>query len=611
VRKPKLDVDFYRRSTGTLDVATTTRLIFRDVHYTIPNRRKRGEELHLLRGVSGRALPGELVALMGASGAGKSTLLDVLAGRKTQGTITGDILYNGKPRSLRVDRNMAYVMQDNVHIGVLTVRETLWFATQLRMDRKIPENKKQARVQKVMDMLGLAEVADTIVGTHKRRGISGGQLKRLTIGVEIIRLPDMIFMDEPTSGLDSSIAFEVMAAVRNLANQSRTIISTIHQPSIQVFDMFDKLLLMAEGRAIYFGPAKDVAPFFTESPYGFHFDPSTNPADFCIDVAGGNVQAANGKYVPGNELVDYFRSTELYQTFEEHVESMMSMDLANAPDESQEEELEPYPNTQQGQVKTLLLRRLFAIRSEPAVVIAGFVRYLILGLFYGSLFFDLGQDNQTDKLGLFFFMLLLSILNHQTAIPAMIEDRLLFYRERGAGALSTRSYWSTIALIQIPFEALYLLLFCALVVPMTNIRSDGEGFMYLYICVFCSTITGLSLCQFVASFVANGQSGLALMPIMIFPFVAFSGFMVRITTMPEWLRAWGPPMSFVKWALEGLCLNELLPSRDDDLATEILLDDLGFRDWDKWDSIPIIILWAVFFRIATFLSLKFIIFENR
>lgn len=141
-----------------------------------------------------------MCALMGASGAGKSTLLDVLAARKTTGEIAGDILFNGASRTASIMRSSAYVMQDNVHIGVLTVRQTLNYAAALRLSEKMTAQGKTKRVDKILDMLGLAEHADTLVGNEYIRGISGGQLKRLSIGVEIVHLPDLIFLDEPTTG---------------------------------------------------------------------------------------------------------------------------------------------------------------------------------------------------------------------------------------------------------------------------------------------------------------------------------------------------------------------------------------------------------------------------
>ena len=181
------------------------------------------------------------------SSLGKTTLLDLLSSRKTTGEMRGSILFDGSPRSDDIARRSAYVMQENVHQPMLTVRQTLNYASLLRMPESVSVDEKRARVSQIISMLGLAEHADTIVGNARVRGISGGQAKRLSIGVEMINLPDIIFLDEPTTGLDSSISLEVFGAIRMLASQNRTIIATIHQPSTALYAMFDKLLLMAEG----------------------------------------------------------------------------------------------------------------------------------------------------------------------------------------------------------------------------------------------------------------------------------------------------------------------------------------------------------------------------
>jgi ABC-type multidrug transport system ATPase subunit len=222
--------------------------------------------------------------------------LDVLSQRKTTGEITGEILYNNSP----ILKSMAYVMQDNVHIGLLTVRQSLYFAAQLRLPEHWNNEKKEKRVDKILDMLGLTEVSNTLVGNHEIRGISGGQVKRLSIGVEIINLPNIMFLDEPTTGLDSSISLEVMSAVRNLANQNRTVICTIHQPSHQTYELFDTLLLLARGRVIYFGAANEAIDYFMmNSPYHFPYRQGTNPADYVIAVGGGFLAAGDGRQVTG------------------------------------------------------------------------------------------------------------------------------------------------------------------------------------------------------------------------------------------------------------------------------------------------------------------------
>jgi ABC-type lipoprotein export system ATPase subunit len=222
-RRSTFDVAWYRQNTGDLTGAKGCKLVFRNLTYDVPDPADKTKMKTLLNTVTGRVNPGEMCALMGASGAGKSTLLDVIAGRKTVGRIVGDILFNGAERTPAIMLQTAYVMQDNVHIGSLTVKETLMYAAHLRLPQTLSLELKEKRVGKIMDMLGLTEHGNTLVGDENTRGISGGQMKRLSIGVEIVNLPDLIFLDEPTTGLDSAISYDVMSAVKNLTNQNRTV----------------------------------------------------------------------------------------------------------------------------------------------------------------------------------------------------------------------------------------------------------------------------------------------------------------------------------------------------------------------------------------------------
>ena len=186
-------------------------------------------------------------------------------------------------------RDSAYVLQDDVHISTLTVGETIMYAAWTRMPEETTEQAKKARVAQLLDMMGLNHVKDSIVGDAMNKGISGGQLKRLSIAVEIVHLPNLIFLDEPTSGLDSSISLEVMGAVRGLADQGRTCVSTIHQPSPEVFALFDRAVLISGGRLIYSGPADEAAAYFSRPELGYKYDKDQNPAEFIIEVCGGNI----------------------------------------------------------------------------------------------------------------------------------------------------------------------------------------------------------------------------------------------------------------------------------------------------------------------------------
>lgn len=211
---------------------------------------KRYTNKALLRGVSGFALPGTLTALMGASGAGKTTLMDVLAFRKTTGAVRGRISINGVPASQgMVKRVSGYVEQEDVHLGEYTIRESILFSAKLRLDPSLSTQQRDAFVSEILEMLELTLIADRRVSTLAR-----GELKRLTIGVELAGNPPLLFLDEPTSGLDARSATMVVSVLRRIAATGRTVVCTIHQPSAAVFFGFSHLLLLAPGGwQVYFG----------------------------------------------------------------------------------------------------------------------------------------------------------------------------------------------------------------------------------------------------------------------------------------------------------------------------------------------------------------------
>jgi ABC-type multidrug transport system ATPase subunit len=214
-----------------------------------------------------------------------STLLDLLADRKVDGNWSGEVYINSKPRSNTFKKESAYVMQDDVHIATLTVEETVYFSAYTRLVEGTSQDDILARTNLLLDMLGLTHVKNSLVGDGMKRGISGGQLKRLPIAVELVSLPSLIFLDEPTSGLDSSIALEVMTAVYNLSLQKRTCISTIHQPSPEVFALFNKVALLSKGRLIYLGPVDDVIAYFSCPELNYKFN-HNNPAEFIVEICG-------------------------------------------------------------------------------------------------------------------------------------------------------------------------------------------------------------------------------------------------------------------------------------------------------------------------------------
>lgn len=141
-------------------------------------------------------------------------------------------------------------------LGTLTVRETLTYSALLRLPNSMSREEVKGIVEGTIMEMGLQDCADRQIGNWQMRGISGGEKKRVSIALEILIRPCLLFLDEPTSGLDSAAAFFIIQAIKNLARDGRTVISSIHQPSSEVFALFDDLYLLSGGETVYFGEAK-------------------------------------------------------------------------------------------------------------------------------------------------------------------------------------------------------------------------------------------------------------------------------------------------------------------------------------------------------------------
>ncbi|KUF88270.1 UDP-3-O- N-acetylglucosamine deacetylase [Phytophthora nicotianae] len=287
---------------------------FQDLHYFVPNPKNPKEQLELLKGIDGFAVPGSITALMGSTGAGKTTLMDVIAGRKTGGKITGKIMLNGYEASdLAIRRCTGYCEQMDVHSEAATIREALTFSSFLRQDASVSDAKKYDSVNECIELLGLEDIADQII-----RGSSVEQMKRLTIGVELAAQPSVIFLDEPTSGLDARSAKIIMDGVRKVADSGRTIICTIHQPSAEVFYLFDRLLLLQRGgQTAFYGDlgenCRNLIDYFENIPGVAPLPVGYNPATWMLECIGAGVGHGTEDLM---DFVSYFKNSPYNQQLE-------------------------------------------------------------------------------------------------------------------------------------------------------------------------------------------------------------------------------------------------------------------------------------------------------
>ncbi|PWA53355.1 AAA+ ATPase domain-containing protein [Artemisia annua] len=281
-----------RRDEAVIDIEKPTSftggLEFVNLTYTVMKKKKNDEgkwvsqEADLLNKITGYAPKGCITAVMGPSGAGKSTFLDGLAGRIASGSLNGRVALDGNDMSPSlIKRTSAYIMQDDRLFPMLTVYETLMFAADFRLG-SISKAEKRKRVESLIEQLGLSSARNTYIGDEGTRGVSGGERRRVSIGVDIIHGPSLLFLDEPTSGLDSSSAQSVIEKVHDIARAGSTVVLTIHQPSSRIQLLLDRLIILARGQLMYQGSPKDVGLHLGRM--GRKIPKGENPIEFLIDV---------------------------------------------------------------------------------------------------------------------------------------------------------------------------------------------------------------------------------------------------------------------------------------------------------------------------------------
>ncbi|KAJ6752104.1 hypothetical protein OIU85_002521 [Salix viminalis] len=352
------------------------------------------EEKIILKGVTGKVLPGEMLAMLGPSGSSKTTLLTALGG-KLGGPLDGNITYNGKTFSNSMKRNMGFVTQDDVLYPHLTVAETLVFTALLRLENTFTEEQKIMHAEYVITQLGLTKCKNSIIGGPFLRGLSGGERKRVSIGQEMLINPSLLFLDEPTSGLDSTTAQRIVSTLWELAKGGRTIVMTIHQPSSRLFYMFDKVLLLSEGNSLYFGERSQVMDYF--SSIGYSPAVPMNPADFLLDLANG---VSSNTEVPGTV------KHNLVSAYKNNLANKLKSEVQEIDDPSEDglndKQVSRWATTWWQQFYVLLVR---GVKERKHDSFSGLKigQVLAVAFLSGLLWWQSDASNIQDQMGLLFF----------------------------------------------------------------------------------------------------------------------------------------------------------------------------------------------------------------
>ncbi|KAJ0383508.1 hypothetical protein COL922a_010352 [Colletotrichum nupharicola] len=540
---------------------------FKHISYFV---RHGGQDLQLLRGVSGFVKPGQLVALMGSSGAGKTTLMDVLAQRKDSGCIEGSIMVNGKPQGISFQRTTGYCEQNDVHEPTATVWESLLFSARLRQSHTIPDAEKQDYVRSIMNLLELTPLQHAIVGTPGS-GLSIEQRKRLTLATELVAKPSLLFLDEPTSGLDGQSAYEICRFMRKLAASGQTIICTIHQPSATLFDAFDVLLLLARGgRTTYFGPtgknSATVIDYFGRN--GAPCPPDSNPAEHIVDVVQGRF---------GTEI-DW---PQTWLDSPERESAMSELDALNSAESQEKDQVSSSATTSDDfdqhtgfatpisyQVYLVTLRQLVALWRNPDYVWNKIGLHITNGLFGGFTFYMLGSGTFDLQLRL------MAVFNFVFVAPGCINQlQPLFIRNRDVFETREKKsktyHWFAFVAAQLLSETPVLII-CGTLAFMTWYFTVGfpteasvSGQVYLQMILYEFLYTSLG--QAIAAYSPNALFAALANPIIIgAALINFCGVVVpysQITAFWRYWLYWLDPFTYliqgllepVSWGVEVQC----------------------------------------------------------
>lgn len=621
------------RSDGQKRGATVS---FHNIFYKVPEgggcscRKKSTKDI--LIDLNGLMKPG-LNAIMGATGSGKSSFLDVLAARKDPSGLSGEVLIDGAPQPPNFKCLSGYVVQEDVVMGTLTVRENLTFSAMLRLPSSISRQEKEARVERVIQELGLGKVANSRVGTQLIRGISGGEKKRTNIGMELIIDPSVLFLDEPTTGLDASTACSVLLLLKRMANHGRTIILSIHQPRYSIYRLFDNLTLLVNGKQVYHGPAPLALEYFAD--VGYTCEPHNNPADFFLDVINGDSTAVALSNKHNDKDDDTFPEPELSPSTQAIEEKLVQEYKTSNYYRQTKAELDKIANGRQSvttirsrtityntsfftQFKWVLKRTFRNLALNPQtsvaqVMVTAFLALIVGGIFFGAPLNSIGIQN---RFGALFFIVVNQMFSSLSSAELFITERKLFVHEYISGYYRVSVYFLSKVLADIiTLRTIPAIVFTCIVYYMIGLKdSAGAFFLFMFTVALVSyTATAMSLA------ISADQTVVAIanlfMTIGFVFMMIFAGLLVNLTSIAEWL-VWLKYLSIPRYGLAALQVNEFvgLEFCDTNNGTkrcftgENYLTDQGvdYTIWGLWQNhVALFVMTLVFLAIA-YLKLRFI-----
>lgn len=567
--------------------------------WTSAEQGREGEKLHkdILTNVNCLARPGEIMAIAGPSGAGKSTLLEVLAGRIKPTSGSGSVQVNRQPMNVRNFRRISgYVTQDDALFPLLTVEETLMFSADLRLPGNVPAAEKTARVRALLNELGLGHVSGSRIGNDDIRGISGGERRRVSIGVDVIHDPAVLLLDEPTSGLDSAAALQIVARLKSMSEfHGRTIILSIHQPGFRILELINSILLLSNGSVVHHGSLEMLEMGLVLS--GHQIPLHLNVLEYAIDA------------LESFEHVQKF--SEDYETPRLTMHDILFQDKVDAAHDSGPS----YANSRMQE--TWILSRRFSknILRTKQLFIARTLQALVAGFGLGTIFMKVGY-NQTglqDRIGFFAFSLTFLLSSTTEGLPIFLEERNILMRETSRGAYRVSSYAIANAIVFLPFLLIVAILYSVPVYWLIGLSRSPDAFLCFVLIVWLVLLMANSFVACLSALAPNFIMGNSLIAGFMGCFFLFSGYFISKQNIPMyWIFM--HYLSLFKYPFESFLINEyshLGTKCFQNLFGICLLDgnaflqQRGLQKKELWENVAVMVFFVVMYRVLCYMILRY------
>ncbi|PKI62162.1 hypothetical protein CRG98_017535 [Punica granatum] len=627
--------------------------------------RKKSSELRtkvLLNDISGEAREGEIMAVLGASGSGKSTLIDALANRIAKESLGGSITLNGEVLESRLLKVIsAYVMQDDLLYPMLTVEETLMFSAEFRLPRSLSKRRKRARVQALIDQLGLRNAANTVIGDEGHRGVSGGERRRVSIGTDIIHDPIILFLDEPTSGLDSTSAFMVVKVLQRIAQSGSIVIMSIHQPSYRILSLLDRMIFLSRGQTVYNGSPASLPRFFAE--FGHPIPENENKTEFALDLIRELEETSGGT----KSLVEFNKSWQrsrnliqgknrvharrgmpklsLRDAISASIAKGKLVSGATTGDPNLSSSVPTFANPLWMEMLVISRRSLTNSRRMPELFGTRFGAVLVTAIIFATIFRNLDDSPRGVQERIGFLALAMSTTFYicAEAMPNFLQDRYIFMRETAYNAYRRSSYVLAHSIISLPPLVVLSFAFVSVTFWLVGLEGGFSGFVFFFYAVMAAFWAGSSFVTFLSGIVSHVVLGFTIVIAILAYLVLFSGFFItRDRIPPYWI--WFHYISLVKYPYDSILQNEfddaakcfvrgvqmfdntplgavptslklkLLKNMGSTLGMNLtgstcvttgvdILKMQGITDINKWNCLWITVAWGFFFRILFYFTL--------